>query len=80
MGVRTRSNVLKLQQRWEMRRKFLTMRAVKHWNRLPGDVMEISILGNLQEQDGRTLVWADLVQEAPTLSRGWTRCDPALLY
>jgi len=65
---RTRSDGFKLREsrfRLDIRKKFFTMRMVKHWNRLPREVVEAQSLETFQARLDGTL--SNLVQLKMTL-------------
>jgi len=76
-GDRTRTNGLKLQQgrfRLDIRKKFLTVSVVEHWNKLPREVVEsppVEILKSRLDKCLSGMVWAVF---GPAMRAGdWTR-------
>lgn len=71
---KTKGNGLLLKEgrfRLDIRKKYLEIRVVKLWDRLPREVVDASIPGNIQGRVGQGSEQPDLV-DVPAHFRGWT--------
>jgi len=70
---RIRSNGFKLREgrlRLDIRKKYFTLRVVKHWNRLPRDVVNAPSLETFRGQVGRGSEQPGLAEDVPAYCRG----------
>lgn len=71
---RVRGNRHKLEHKkfqLDIRNFFLTVRVVKNWNRLPKEVVAVSILGDVQDLTGRGPEQTDLIKQEGGLDGPW---------